>query len=117
VSLEPLAGFFDPASWAGARPAFVVEHGRPAGCLPARELSLRAGLPHLRVGDPGAPEAVSTAPSMSYRTRGFVSAALVLAALHRQDAPPPAHATAAEEFGRDAGWARIWGELGRLLAA
>lgn len=117
VSLAPLPAFLDPASWAGTRPAFVVEHGRPAACQPARELCLRTGIAHLRVEDPGAPEVIATAPALAYRARGFVSAALALAALHRQDGAPPHQAAAAEEFGRDAGWARIWGELGRLLAA
>lgn len=117
VSHAPQAAFFAPATWSGLRPAFVVEHGRPPGALPAREVALRAGLRHLRFADPAAPAVASTAPAMSYRARGVLSAGLVLAAMHRDAGDPPEHTTAAEEYGRDAGWARIWGEIGRLLAA
>jgi hypothetical protein len=117
VAVAPLGAFFDPGQWAQARPAFVLEHGRPGGPLPVREVALRAGIAHLRFGDPGAPEVVPTAPAMSYRTRGFVSTALVLGLLHRRAGGAPPNTGAAEEYGRDAGWARLWGELGRLLAA
>jgi len=117
VSRAPLAAYFEAATWAQARPAFVVEHGRPDGALPAREIALRAGIAHLRIGDPAAPEVVAAGPARSYRTRGFVSAALVMAALHRHQAAPGEQPGAAEEFARDAGWARIWAEIGRLLAA
>ena len=117
VRLAPIDAFFAPASWAIRRPAFVLEHGRPAAALPAREVALRAGIAHLRFGDPAAPAVVSTAPAMSYRTRGFVSTALVLGLLHRHEGEAPPNTGAAEEYGRDAGWARLWGELGRLLAA
>ncbi len=117
VSIEPLGSFFTPQAWSEARPAFVVEHGRPAGSLPAREVTLRARIRHLRLGDPAAPDVVPTGPAMSYRARSFVSAALVLASLDRQDGQVPPAAGAEEEYARDAGWARLWGELGRLLAA
>lgn len=117
VSLARLGEYFEAATWARARPAFVVEHGRPEAALPAREVALRAGIAHLRIGDPAAPDIVRAEPALSYRTRGFVSAALALSALHRRRGALPEHAAAAEEFGRDAGWARIWGEIGRLLAA
>lgn len=117
VGRAPLAAFFDPATWSRDRPAFVVEHGRPVATLPAREVALRAGIRHLRFADPGAPAVAFTGPALSYRVRGVVSAALVLAALHHGGGDPPEHATAAEEYGRDAGWARIWGEISRLLAA
>lgn len=117
LSFAPLAAFFDPASWARHRPAFVVEHGRPRRALPAREVALRAGIPHLRFADPAAPAAVSTAPAMSYRANGFVSAALILSALHHRAGGAEHGPGAAEEYGRDAGWARLWWELGRLLAA
>lgn len=117
VAVAPLADFFTPATWATRRPAFILEHGRPATSLPAREVALRAGIAHLRFGDAGAPAVVSTAPAMSYRTRGFVSTALVLSLLDRRAGAVPPHTGAAEEYGRDAGWARLWGELGRLVAA
>ncbi len=117
VSAEPLATFFAPATWARRRPAFVLEHRSPAASLPAREVALRAGIAHLRFDDPAAPAVVSTAPAMSFRTRGFVSTALVLGLLDRRGDEVPVNAGAAEEYGRDAGWARIWGEIGRLLAA
>ena len=117
VTLAPLEAFFAPATWATRRPAFILEHGRPRAALPAREVALRAGIAHLRFGDAGAPAVVSTAPAMSYRTRGFVSTALVLALLHRRDGAVPPNTGAPEEYGRDAGWARLWGELGRLVAA
>jgi hypothetical protein len=117
VSAAPIAAFFAPATWARRRPAFVLEHRSPGASLPAREVALRAGIAHLRFDDPAAPAAVSTAPAMSFRTRGFVSTALVLGLLDRRGAGVPANAGAPEEYGRDAGWARIWGEIGRLLAA
>lgn len=117
VRIAPIEAFFTPASWAARRPAFVLEHGRPAAALPAREVALRAGIAHLRFGDAGAPAVVSTAPAMAYRTGGFVSTALVLSLLHRRDGAAPPNTGAAEEYGRDAGWARLWGELGRLVAA
>jgi hypothetical protein len=110
VTLAPLDAFFAPASWARHRPAFVLEHGHPRAALPAREVALRAGIAHLRFGD----RSVPTAPAMSYRTRGFVSTALVLSLLHRRKGGVPPNTGAAEEYGRDAGWARMWGELGRL---
>lgn len=116
VTYAPLAAFFDAGSWARHRPAFIVEHGRPAAARAAREVALRAGIRHLRFADPSAPPAVSTAPAMSYRANGFVSAALVLSALHRQSGHAAAGPGIAEEYGRDAGWARMWTELGRLLA-
>jgi glycosyltransferase involved in cell wall biosynthesis len=117
VSAAPIDAFFAPESWARRRPAFVVEHRQPRASLPAREVALRTGIPHLRFDDPIAPVVVSTVPAMSYRTRGFVSTALVLGRLDRFDGAVPLNAGAAEEYGRDAGWARLWGELGRLLAA
>lgn len=117
VARAGMGDFFDPRSWGPQRPAFVIEHGRPAAARPAREVALRARIAHLRIGDPAAPDVVSTAPALAYRTRGFVSAALVMAALHRWNGAPPDAVDAAEEFGRDAGWARIWVEFGRLLAA
>jgi hypothetical protein len=117
VSRAPVEAFFAPATWADHHPAFVLEHGRPAGALPAREVALRAGIAHLRFGDPGAPELVPTTPAMSYRTRSFVSTALVLSLLHRRQGAAAPNTGAAEEYGRDAGWARLWGELGRLVAA
>jgi len=117
VSHAPIGAFFAPATWARHRPAFVVEHGRPFAALPAREMALRAGIRHLRFGDPAAPAVAATGPAMSYRARSLISATLILAAMHRSQEEPPEHTTAAEEYGRDAGWARIWGELGRLLAA
>lgn len=117
VSLAPLAAFFDPATWRQARPAFVVERGHLPQARPAREVALRAGIAHLRISDPSAPAVLPPAPAMSYRARSFVSAALAMAELDSRGAAVPANAGAAEEYGRDAGWARIWGELGRLLAA
>jgi hypothetical protein len=117
VALAPIDAFFNPATWAGRRPAMVLEHARPDAALAAREVALRAGIAHLRFGDAAAPAVVPTAPAMSYRTRGFVSTALVLALLHRRDGAVPRDSGAPEEYGRDAGWARLWGELGRLLAA
>ncbi|WP_230164150.1 glycosyltransferase family 4 protein [Roseomonas sp. CECT 9278] len=117
VTRAPLAAFFAPASWATRRPAFILEHGRPRAALPAREVALRAGIAHLRFGDDSAPAVVPTAPAMSYRTRGFVSTALVLSLLDRRDGTVPPNTGAPEEYGRDAGWARLWGELGRLVAA
>ncbi len=117
VSCAGIEAFFDPRSWGRLRPAFIVEHGRPAAARPAREIALRSSIPHLRIGDAMAPDVVSTAPALAYRARGFISAALVMAALHRWDGVPPDAGDAAEEFGRDAGWARIWAEFGRLLAA
>ena len=117
VRLAPLGAFFLPATWTAHRPAFVIEHARPSAALPARELALRAGIAHLRFDDAAAPRVVSTAPAMSYRTGGFVSTALVLSLLHRRDGAVPPNTGAAEEYGRDAGWARLWGELGRLIAA
>lgn len=117
VTFAPLESFFSPATWARQRPAFVLEHARPGAALAAREVTLRTGIAHLRFGDPAAPAVVSPAPAMSFRTRGFVSTALVLALLHRRDGAVPPNTGASEEYGRDAGWARLWGELGRLLAA
>lgn len=117
IAVAGLDTVFDPQRWQRRRPAFFVEHGRPAAARPAREIALRTAIPHLRFGEATAPEVVSTAPALSYRAGGFISAALVLAALHRRAAQPPAAEQAAEEFGRDAGWARLWAELGRLLAA
>ncbi len=117
ISRAESAAFFDPRSWRQQRPAFIVEHGRSAVTRPAREIALRCRIAHLRIGDPAAPDVVSTAPALAYRTRNFISAALVLAALDRRDGAPPELNDATEEFGRDAGWARIWGEIGRLLAA
>lgn len=117
VSLAPLAAFFAPATWREARPAFVVERGHMPAARPAREVALRAGIAHLRIGDPAAPPVLPRVPAMSYRARGFVSAALAMAMLDRRGAEVPPNAGAAEEYGRDAGWARIWRELGRLLAA
>ncbi|BDG71997.1 glycosyltransferase [Roseomonas fluvialis] len=117
VAFAPVEAFFAAATWARHRPAFVLEHGRPEAALPVRELALRAGIAHLRFGDAGAPAVVSTVPAMSFRTGGFVSTALVLSLLHRRDGAVPANTGAAEEYGRDAGWARLWGELGRLTAA
>jgi hypothetical protein len=95
----------------------VLEHARPAAALPVRELALRAGIAHLRFGDAGAPAVVSTAPAMSFRAGGFVATALVLSLLHRREGAVPPNTGAAEEYGRDAGWARLWGEIGRLVAA
>jgi hypothetical protein len=117
VAIAPIEAFFAPATWARHRPAFVLEHARPAAALPVRELALRAGIAHLRFGDAGAPAVVSGAPAMSFRTGGFVSTALVLSLLHRRDGAVPRNTGAAEEYGRDAGWARLWAELGRLVAA
>ncbi|GGJ28555.1 glycosyltransferase [Neoroseomonas lacus] len=117
IARADVADFFDPKFWNRRRPVFVVEHGRAAATRPAREVALRAGIAHLRFGDPAAPDAVSTAPAMAYRTRHFISTALVLATLDRQNGAATEAGGAAEEFGRDAGWARIWGEIGRLLAA
>ncbi|MBR0649936.1 glycosyltransferase [Roseomonas terrae] len=117
ISLAATGAFFDPGGWNGRRPAFIVELGRPARTRPAREIALRAGIPHLRIGDPAAPDVVSTAPALAYRTRSFVSAALVMAALDRRAGIPAEASDAAEEFGRDAGWARIWAEVGRVMAA
>ncbi|MBR0673519.1 glycosyltransferase [Neoroseomonas soli] len=117
ISFRPIEAFFEPSTWAQSRPAFVVEHGRPARTIPAREVALRAGIPHLRIADPAAPPVVSTAPAMSYRTSGFLQAALVLSALHHRAGGSASGPGAAEEYGRDAGWARLWRELGRLLAA
>lgn len=117
VSRAGFPAFFDPRSWSRQRPAYIIEHGRPAATRPAREIALRAHIPHLRIGDATAPKVVSTAPALAYRTQGFVSAALVMAALDRRDGTSAAADQAAEEFGRDAGWARIWAELGRLVAA
>lgn len=114
ISLAPLAEAFDPGSWRGRRPAFVVEHGRPAGAEPAREIALRAGIPHLRIADPAAPKVVPIPPGPSARARGLASAALVMAAFDR-GAGTGQDTAAAEEFARDAGWARIWAELGRLV--
>ncbi|MBB5690017.1 hypothetical protein FHS88_002143 [Roseomonas alkaliterrae] len=114
VSLAPAAAFLDPATWRGRRPAFVVEHGRPPGAGPVRELALRAGIAHLRTADPGAPEVLAIPPGPSARARGLASAALAMAAYDRAAETPPDGA-AAEEFARDAGWARIWAELGRLI--
>ncbi|MBR0678459.1 hypothetical protein GXW77_20010, partial [Roseomonas alkaliterrae] len=94
--------------------AFVVEHGRPPGAGPVRELALRAGIAHLRTADPGAPEVLAIPPGPSARARGLASAALAMAAYDRAAETPPDGA-AAEEFARDAGWARIWAELGRLI--
>jgi hypothetical protein len=117
VSHAPTAAFFDPRHWHGHQPAFVIEHARPAATRPAREIALRAGIAHLRIGDETAPPVVSTGPALAYRTCSFISAALVMAALHRRTGMGTEPDDAAEEYGRDAGWARIWGELGRLLAA
>ena len=118
VGIAPLSAFFDAATWATGRPPYILEHGRPLGSLAAREVALRAGIPHLRLGDATAPDIVTTAPAPSYRARSFVSAALVIAALDRRAARPAAAApTLPEEYARDAGWARIWAELGRLIAA
>ncbi len=117
ISCATMAAFFDPQTWRHERPAFVVEHGRPATSRPAREIAMRAGIAHLRIADPSAPGVVSTRAALTYRTRGFVSAALVMAALHRRDGDASGTDDAAEELGLDAGWARIWSELGRLLAA
>ncbi|MEO3475451.1 glycosyltransferase [Roseomonas sp. CAU 1739] len=117
ISMAAPTDAFDPARWQRRRPAFFIEHGRPAAARPAREIALRAGIAHLRSGDAAAPDAVSTAPAHGYRARGFVSAALVLAMLHHRAELPAAGADAAEELGRDAGWAHIWGQLSRLLAA
>jgi hypothetical protein len=118
AGIAPLSAFFDAATWATGRPPYILEHGRPLGSLAAREVALRAGIPHLRLGDATAPDIVTTAPAPSYRARSFVSAALVIAALDRRAARPAAAAPAVpEEYARDAGWARIWAELGRLIAA
>jgi hypothetical protein len=117
VSLAPIEAFFAAATWARERPAFVLEHARPGAALAARELALRAGIAHLRFGDTAAPAVVSSAPAMSFRTRGFVSTALVLSLLHRRDGAVPPNTGGPEEYGRDAGWARLWGELGHLVAA
>lgn len=114
LSFSPVEAFFDPESWAQSRPAFIVEHGRPPRTMSAREMALRAGIPHLRIADPAAPPVISTAPALSYRTNGFLQAALVLNALHHRAATGPAPA---EDYERDAGWARLWRELARLLAA
>jgi hypothetical protein len=117
IARAGMADFFEPKTWSRQRPAFIVEHRRPAATRPAREVALRAGIAHLRFGDPAAPDVVSTAPALSHRTRHLVSTALVLGMLDRCDGSPAEAGDAAEEFGRDAGWARIWGEIGRLLAA
>lgn len=109
--------FFDPKFWSRQRPVFIVEHGRATAVRPAREVALRAGIAHLRFDDAGAPDVVSTQPAMAYRTRHFISTALALSALDRLNGASVEAGGAAEEFGRDAGWARIWGEIGRLLAA
>ena len=111
------ADAFDPVRWQRRRPAFFIEHGRPAVARPAREVALRSGIAHLRIGDAAAPDVVSTEPALCYRARSFVSAALVMTMLHHRADLPTAHQDAAEELGRDAGWAHIWGVLGRLLAA
>jgi glycosyltransferase involved in cell wall biosynthesis len=116
ISLAMMADFFSPQSWLRQRPVFIIEHGRPATTRPVREIALRAGIAHLRIGDEAAPDVVSTAPAMAHRTRGFVSTALVLATLDRRNGAATDASGAAEEFGRDAGWARIWSEIGRLLA-
>lgn len=116
VSLARPADAFDPLRWQRRRPAFIVEHGRTAAARPAREVALRAGIAHLRIGDAMAPDVASAAPGLCYRARGFVSAAVVMAALDRRG-DPQGVADAAEELGKDAGWARIWGELGQVLAA
>ena len=117
VTVAGLDAAFDPRRWQRRRPAFFVEHGRAPAARPAREIALRSGIPHLRFGETSAPEVVSTAPALTYRVGGFVSAALVLAALHRRAGQPPVIDEATEEFGLDAGWARLWGELGQLVAA
>ena len=117
VALAGLDTAFDPRRWQRRRPVFFVEHGRPPGARPAREIALRSGIPHLRFGEATAPEVVSAAPRASYRAGGFVSTALVLATLDRRTGEPAVSGEAAEEFGRDAGWARLWGELRLLLAA
>ncbi|MBW6396496.1 glycosyltransferase [Roseomonas sp. HJA6] len=116
IALAGLDAAFDPHRWRGRRPAFFVEHGRTSAARPAREVALRSGIAHLRFGEATAPEVVSTAPALSYRAGGVVSTALVLATLDRQAEEAAATGDAAEELGRDAGWARLWSEFGRLLA-
>ncbi len=115
ISDAPLATFFRPETWADGAPACVVEHGRPGGCA-AREAALRAGVPYLSYGDPAAPPTVEQPGAACARARGFAAAALHLAALGRagpRSAPDPA---VARELGQDAGWARLWREIGDLAA-
>jgi hypothetical protein len=117
ITRAKMTDFFDPKYWAGRRPVFIVEHGRATATRPVREVALRAGVAHLRFGDAAAPDVISTRPAMAYRTRHFISTALALSALDRLNGAFTEASSAADEFGRDAGWARIWSELGRLLAA
>jgi len=112
VSIEPMAAVFDPGRWRRHRPAFFVEHRRPASARPAREVAQRAGIAHLRFDDPLAPEAVPIGPALTYRTRGLVSTALVLGVLHRMTPEMVPTEQRDTELSRDAGWARIWSELG-----
>ncbi len=116
VTAAPVAEFFRPSTWAEGAPICVIEHGRPAGCA-TREAALRAGVPYLSYGDPAAPPVLDEPGASSARVRGFAAAALHLAALGRaapRSGPDPA---VAREFGQDAGWARMWREIGDLVAA
>jgi glycosyltransferase involved in cell wall biosynthesis len=111
----PVAAFFRPATWAEGAPVVVVEHGRPSGCA-AREAALRAGLPYLSYGDPAAPPVLEHPGAPCARVRGFAAAALHLAALGRAVPPSGTDPALAREFGQDAGWARMWREIGDLAA-
>ncbi|MBP0463163.1 glycosyltransferase [Roseomonas sp. PWR1] len=116
IQLLPIDAFFRAATWSAGGPGCIIEHGRPTTSV-AREVALRAGIPHLSVADPAAPAVAKAQPSLSGRARGFVSAALLLAALDRDVDWREADRTLAVEYGQDAGWARIWRELGDLVAA
>lgn len=114
VAGAPVADFFRPATWAEGAPVVVIEHGRPGGGA-AREAALRAGLPYLSYGDPAAPPVLEHPGASTARVRGFAAAALHLAALRRAGTPPGADPAVAREFGQDAGWARMWREIGDLV--
>lgn len=115
VTGAPLAEFFQPGTWAAAAPTCVVEHGRPAGCA-VREAALRAGLPYLSYGDPAAPPVLEEPGASCARARGFAAAALHLASLGRAVPAAGPDAAVMREFGHDAGWARMWREIGDLVA-
>lgn|GEM_PF-2192246 len=115
VRRRPLDAFFDPATHGRERPRFVVEFGRRLAAAAAREVTMRAGIPHLRLFDEALPR-VASGPALRQRARGFVAAALAMAAMKREgeQLAELVRTGRTEELSRDAGWARLWHEVGRL---